>query len=289
MSHIIETLSKKYGNNMIFDFDEVIRQDIYNLFENDIISDEKKDNIGIYQFWVGMYYRTKGRNSNLMKKYFHKAFSNGISEAYNFLGLYYEKSEYNCSKSIHYYEIAISKNNINAMVNLGKSYKKYENFNKMKYYYKMAISFDSVTAMNLLAHYYFYEDYDDKMEKYYLMAIERKHTKSMVDYALSSHGYYAEYDYEKSFKYFIMALNMKDDYYDEVIKILSSFVKFHYRDLIKDNHYETIYPYIDILDLDGHIKEDFKKAYLDTLREKIQLIYPEFKKNLDAYKHMLTF
>jgi hypothetical protein len=118
------------------------------------------------------------------------------------------KKEKNYDYMIIYYEMAIKKNDVEAMILLAKYYerrdpKKYEN------YMLLAIEEDenNVQAMNDIAYYYQKNDNYIEAKKYFLMAIEKEHTQSMW---MLANLFQKEQDIESMKKYTQMAIDKGD-------------------------------------------------------------------------------
>ena len=123
------------------------------------------------------------------------------------LALKYKK-EKNYDYMIIYYEMAIKKNDVEAMILLAKYYerrdpKKYEN------YMLLAIEEDenNVEALNNIAFYYHKNDNNSEAKKYYLMAIEKGHAMSTWQLA---NLFKDEQDIESMKKYYLMGIE-KDE------------------------------------------------------------------------------
>lgn len=123
------------------------------------------------------------------------------------LALKYKK-EKNYEYMIIYYEMAIKKNDVEAMILLAKYYerrdpKKYEN------YMLLAIEEDenNVEALNNIAFYYHKNDNNSEAKKYYLMAIEKGHAMSTWQLA---NLFKDEQDIESMKKYYLMGIE-KDE------------------------------------------------------------------------------
>jgi TPR repeat protein len=125
------------------------------------------------------------------------------------IGLILFTHEENIDIVTEYYNIAISKNNINAIISFASylRYYRHNQYDLMKKYYELAISLGSVEAMFLLGDYYdciCEGNNTELMKKYYLMAIDNKHVKSME--ALALH-YKSKLNYFLMKKYYLMAID----------------------------------------------------------------------------------
>jgi len=88
--------------------------------------------------------------------------------------IYFDDEMHDYNNSIKYYEMAVEKNSINAMYNIGRIYYEQGIYNKMLKYLLMGINHQDIDCMYELAIYY--QDINDfeNMKKYYLMALEVK-------------------------------------------------------------------------------------------------------------------
>jgi hypothetical protein len=118
------------------------------------------------------------------------------------------KKEKNYDYMIIYYEMAIKKNDVEAMILLAKYYerrdpKKYEN------YMLLAIEEDenNVEALNNIAFYYHKNNNNSEAKKYYLLAIEKGHAMSTWQLA---NLFKDEQDIESMKKYYLMGIE-KDE------------------------------------------------------------------------------
>lgn len=120
------------------------------------------------------------------------------------------KKEKNYDNMIIYYEMAIKKNDVEAMILLAKYYErrdpqKYEN------YMLLAIEEDenNVEAINDIAFYYHYTTKNsEKAKKYYLMAIEKGHVMSTWQLA---NLFKSEQDIESMKKYYLMGIEKDNE------------------------------------------------------------------------------
>jgi hypothetical protein len=119
------------------------------------------------------------------------------------------RKEKNYEHMILYYEMAIKKNDVEAMVLLAKHYQirepqKYEN------YMLLAIEEDenNVEAINDIAYYYKKNKNYIEAKKYYLMAIEKGHTMSTWQLA---NLFKEEQDIESMKKYYLMGIEKGDE------------------------------------------------------------------------------
>ncbi len=172
MEEYIKSILSKYNSLYVTIDNDNDLKIIYDLFKNNIVSD---DNItSICSFYYGYYYQYVKKEYDLMKKYYLIAIDKGNSDAMCNLGLYYESIEKNYELMNKYYLMAIDKQNSVAMNNLGYYYQNIDkNYELMKKYYLMAIDKGNSSAMNNLGFYYKkIENNYELMDKYYLMAIK---------------------------------------------------------------------------------------------------------------------
>jgi hypothetical protein len=119
------------------------------------------------------------------------------------------KKEKNYENMIIYYEMAINKNDVEAMVLLAKHYerrdpKKYEN------YMLLAIEEDenNVEALNSIAYYYHKNDNNSDAKKYYIMAIDKGHAMSTWQLA---NLFKKEKDIESMKHYYLMGIEKGEE------------------------------------------------------------------------------
>lgn len=123
------------------------------------------------------------------------------------LALKYKK-EKNYDYMIIYYEMAIKKNDVEAMILLAKYYQRREP-DKFENLMLLAIEEDetNVEALNSIAFYYDKNKKKDEAKKYYLMAIELGHVQSMN---MLANLLCDEEDIETMKKYYLMAIEKGD-------------------------------------------------------------------------------
>ena len=191
---------------------------IIDIFKNDNLNyDLNNSNI----LWIiGLYYESKIKNYDEMKKYYLMAIELKNDKAMIDLGYYYYYIEKNYDEMKKYYLMAIELNNIGAMVILGY-YSYYEkNYDEMKKCYLMAIKFNNCNAMSNLGYYYqrIEKNYDE-MKKYYLMAIELKDDGAMFN--LANYYQFIEKNYDEMKKYYLMAIELNNNF--AMNRLLSAF------------------------------------------------------------------
>lgn len=282
----IEALLEKYNINFVIDYDDEIKSDIINLFENNVISNKKKHTNGIYQFWLGVYYQSK-KNYSYMKDFLHKAFSNDISEAYNILGGHCKNVEGDHKSAIYYYKNASRKNNVNAMLNISEYYKVTNKDELMISYYDKAISLGCSEAMYRMGKFYTYHYNDIASLEYYMMASEKNHTLSMLNVA-EFHSRKA--NYEDAIKLFTMALKINDKNQYVIANSFSYYIRKIWKDDVKYYYYDKIYPYINILDISKRDKENITTKYINNFKKKLEIFCcPYVMSNVFISSYMLTF
>ena len=123
---------------------------------------------------------------------------------YNYVGLYYKHQIKELELAEKYYLIAIEKNYISSMNNLGRMYRDQGKYDLAKKYLLMAVNKGNKRAINNLAYVYKKSKEYDLAEKYYLMAIERNNNTS----SMNSLGimYHQRNQYEIAEKYYLMAI-----------------------------------------------------------------------------------
>lgn len=100
----------------------------------------------------------------------------------------------NAIYDIEYLQIAEKAGNINALIELGKYYRKTKQYDIMKKYFIKAIEKNSAYAMHEFAYYFYTQQNYELMHKYYKMAIDNNYVYSMC---LLSEYYYNINNYDK--------------------------------------------------------------------------------------------
>ncbi len=193
----------------------VYEKEILDMFNSHNV-DDYKENRDLF-LWIGRYYNDIERDYDNMKKYYLLAIDKDNLIAMVNLGNYYDNIE-NYDLMKRYYLMAIDKGNPYAMGNLGYYYQNVEkDYDKMKKYYLMAIDKGEIKSMYNLGRYYEnVEKNYDLMKKYYLMTVDKGNSDTKDKgylYAIYSLGYYyhaIEKDYDKMKKYYLMAIDKGD-------------------------------------------------------------------------------
>jgi len=117
------------------------------------------------------------------EKYYQMAIEKGDINAMVNLGILYKNEKKDIAGAEKYYQMAIEKGDINAMVNLGILYKnEKKDIAGAEKYYQMAIEKGNARAMVNLGYLYMNEKKDIAgAEKYYQMAIEKGDTRAMIN------------------------------------------------------------------------------------------------------------
>lgn len=99
--------------------------------------------------YVGLYYKYNKRQYDLAEKYYLMAIEKDNVSSMNNLGiLYFDQGKYDLAEK--YLLMAVNKSNPRAMNNLGYVYKKSKSYYFAEKYYLMAIKKNNINAMNNL-------------------------------------------------------------------------------------------------------------------------------------------
>ena len=88
--------------------------------------------------------------------------------------IYFDDEMHDYNNSIKYYLMAVEKNSVNAMYNLGRIYYEQGIYDKMMSYLLMGVNCEDIDCMYELSIYYQDKNDFENMKKYYLMALEVK-------------------------------------------------------------------------------------------------------------------
>jgi len=134
-----------------------------------------------------------------------KAAERGHSGAMVILALHYLENDH--LKAIKYLQMAIEKDDVNAMKLMACQYEEKKDESNLKKYYLMAIERGDEDAMDLLGCYFRdHQDYPN-MLKYWLMAIDKGWVAAMIDLGIH---YLKNSDHPNYVKYFTMAAEKGD-------------------------------------------------------------------------------
>ena len=154
--------------------------------------------------YVGLYYKTVGKNYAKAKHYYLIAVNHGDSNAMNNLGIYYGGIESKYKKAINYFLMAVQRGNLNAMHNLAIYYETNMNYAEAKRYYLMAVDNGRKESILYLVDIYTKIKKYKKAEKYIKMAIDNN----------------CEDAFNKSFRFYENVLKDK-------VKLLKFCTKYH--------------------------------------------------------------
>jgi TPR repeat protein len=245
-------LEKKYD----FTYkNDVERDKIICLFENDIIDKENHDDK--YLYYVGTYYNNKLGHSGLMEVYYLMAIDKGNERAMFSLGYYYYGKLRKYDKGAQYFLMATEKNHVKSMFYLACYYGEVKkNYDLMKKYYLMAIKHgdDAQSMVNLGYYYQTVEKEYNLMIKYYLMAIDKGKNKAM--YCMSLYYRDIERNYRLAGEYYFMALENGHKRDGDTVDVLFKF--YSRKKLTIDDTIDIITYKIDGINLNDKIILDHK-------------------------------
>lgn len=225
--------------------------EFYNKYKYDMYMYENIEQEQKYIYQYNEFLKTHKIN----KDYLHN--DNGYYE--KFIASYYRLENIDIDKMQYYYNIAIDKGNINAMVELGEYYQFYEKnkYDLMKQYYLTAINKGNSDAMyNLGIYYEEIEKKYDLMKQYYIMAIQHDNYNA----------------YERLYEYIEFSLSTDEEDLLEILELSIKINNFNTFNHIDENklytqfcnleYIDKIYPYIDKFNINQRLKQNIKDFYL---------------------------
>lgn len=187
----------------------------------------------------------------------------------NFVSLYFNCELKDDANAFGYREIAIKKNNSEAMINHGYYYKMSKNYEKMKKYYNLAIINNNDHGLFLLGVYYKNIKEYDKMIELFLKAIDKENIYAM--FWLGQY-YFQQFENSKKInsiehklmkKYLYMAINKENR---DAMRIMGNYFK-----LI--NNYEKMEDYyFKAMELDDYHAGFQYRLFYNTLHSQNTII-----------------
>lgn len=161
----------------------------YKNYEGDIINEiiqilngniKQSYDKSIFLNYAGLYYKHYKKNLELAEKYYLMAIEKNSVSSMNNLGiLYYDQGKYDLAE--RYLLMAVNEGNQTAMNNLGYVYKKLKSYDFAEKFYLMSIEKSNINAMNNLGIMYCHLEQYEIAETYFMMANEKNNPSAIIN------------------------------------------------------------------------------------------------------------